>query len=835
MIDRLAWLWVSVFFVLLWPVHSECGGGVDSELDVLLGEAMCADGFEAAMGKLSGATELLGKHKEDIDGLTYDYLAVSIEQTRGRVMAAAWQNDESLSDVRADAVVVLGDVLVRLEELGKQAEVAANELASEMHIDADIAGSWRELRGYITRGEYMAAWAQYSLGVVSMVQNSRERHFREGIKLFGRFIGGGYREHTVVGECFLGMAMCLEKLDDDYGVVALLDRDVIMADNTAASTFRSMSYLRINAYRRLGSDLNVVWCAEDYFRPGGAMRVGTLSVMELEMAVEWARGFAGLAGGKVGQWYGGGAGDELERVVAMVYQYGEHWRDELGDVLCGVDGGVGLGGVYCGLVRSRCFFGAGEYGRALVEVQLALTAMDAAAEANGYVVDELCYLGASAAWNVGHWEECYTLGRRFVESCEDNERAEKMCEYAICACLKVIGGDDGGDSGMGPLAVAEFLRFLDYVEGRWVGIGEGAKVPWYRGRVYLADGRYSKAEAAFGAVSSESGVYGHSLRGMAVAAYKQWCDVSRLDGQAGAMGFEHLTRSGGYVRRFVKAFGSSGVENESLCGGMLEVGLAVAECLADFGVKGGSSALTVLDDVEVLAGVCGTASGGYGELLAVLRLEAQLSCDDLHGVVDGLDKLGSAFGDGRCDDGVVGSLRRIADRLEAWRLGLGDGVALAREVDEGLVWIYGFLLECGGVGGGEVMELRNRLADGLSRCGRYGHAVEEYLGLLKVIRRDRSGDVLRGLANAYECAGLYGEAIVPWRRLAKGLEEGREGWLEAHYHLILCRLRSGQVEQGCKLLAYFELRHGEIDDVSWRERFAELGRELNCRGGGSDD
>jgi tetratricopeptide (TPR) repeat protein len=182
------------------------------------------------------------------------------------------------------------------------------------------------------------------------------------------------------------------------------------------------------------------------------------------------------------------------------------------------------------------------------------------------------------------------------------------------------------------------------------------------------------------------------------------------------------------------------------------------------------------------------------------------------------------------DARLVRSLTSVADPLEAESERLrhrGQG-SEQRNVDAMLEQLYRLLLECAKrskdtASQTQEASLRRRLARVAQRLGRHARALPHYVWLLKNIKRETSGDVMRGLAIAYEHVRQYDQAIPLWQELCAGLDRGTDGWFEARLHLIRACQRAGMPTRAKRLLDYLNLDFPGEKAGRWRKEFDELG------------
>jgi len=129
----------------------------------------------------------------------------------------------------------------------------------------------------------------------------------------------------------------------------------------------------------------------------------------------------------------------------------------------------------------------------------------------------------------------------------------------------------------------------------------------------------------------------------------------------------------------------------------------------------------------------------------------------------------------------------------------------------------------------QQIAIRRRVARCHDRLRQPAEALAHYEWLRTQVPIETAGDVLRGLALAYQATEQYDKAAEAWGTLSKGLPKRSDGWFEARHGLIQCHMKAGDVDHARKLMKLFRLVHAKIDSKAWAAEFDALGKELGTQ------
>ena len=266
---------VMVAFLLCAP--AACAGSFEEIIDGLLARALQSPDPESAEDLLGEADQLHEKRPKRTSEITANFYRAAIDETRGRIWTSLWRQQPERTALRHDAQSLLAKTFKAYESVRKQAQEQANHLEYETDPSESHESEIVQLRGYAARSLYGQAWASQSLGLLAEHEAERDQQLNQAIKLFGKFTRRGYRENPIIAECFLGQARCCFEKGDYHAVIQLLDRRFVTPENTPWQTFRQMCYLRMNAWKELGSHLGVTRTCADYFHQRGKRQDGNFA------------------------------------------------------------------------------------------------------------------------------------------------------------------------------------------------------------------------------------------------------------------------------------------------------------------------------------------------------------------------------------------------------------------------------------------------------------------------------------------------------------------------------------------------------------------------------
>jgi len=789
-------------------------GRIEAVIENLLAEVITAAEAGEARAKLDRARRLLRENEHRLGNFTSEFLRINLSQVLMQRAVAIWQLDTDREEIRKEAEKKLTDVLQRYQVLQEKAREEVDSLEWKYGDKVVKNALWRRMSGYVTRVDFETGWVYYNLGVITKGER-RDNYFQKAIEIFGRFTEDGYRNHPVIAECFLGQGLCLKERQKYYEAAQLLDYRMITPLNTPADSYKKISYLRMQAWRAVPSELNAVWSAQQYFEtlPAGKEP----DRIELEMALEWARSLTALVNSSQTGELREALEQQLNLVAGMIYGQGEVWIEKLSEVIKEIASDT----TYACLLRGRMFFVKRQYEEALRETEKALKVKAEKYKENSWA--DLRYIKAASCWNLERWEPAFKAAVGFLVHHEQDQRAEEMVRVGVQGGLRSMKSDK--------LKPGELLRFFDRVEKGWPDHEEMKKMAWYRGQVLMKAGRAIEAEKYFQSIGQDSQVYRQGLYGQVWAACQLGRDRLKMgtvesDDQAG----KYWRGVVGNVEKYIRLSLSESEKNDSFRQRVGNLVTAAAQLMLE-GTQGDpNEALKLIELWE------GFSKGDQHqrERLWMIRLEAYGAAGFIDEVIKELDAIliKKEFSDrGRVERAVA----RVSDRLEKFvkKARLREEGGQAQRVDEKLIKMYRFLLaslteEVAPKRETGEIALRLRLANCLFRRERYAAALREYRWLSQKVSRKESSDILRKMGLAYEGIGSYEEAAEMWRLLCRGLKPETDLWLEAHYHHILCYQRAGQGDKAKKLLAYFRLRYPQVEMGGWQRRFDRLEHRFNA-------
>jgi hypothetical protein len=96
----------------------------------------------------------------------------------------------------------------------------------------------------------------------------------------------------------------------------------------------------------------------------------------------------------------------------------------------------------------------------------------------------------------------------------------------------------------------------------------------------------------------------------------------------------------------------------------------------------------------------------------------------------------------------------------------------------------------------------------------------------KLLRDPASADAVSSLGLIYEKENRWQDALVMWRRLGLGMQEGSQHWFEARYRTARSLGMLGNAAEGCQILTTTEVLYPALRDETYKQRFLLLQKEL---------
>ncbi len=785
----------------------------------LLEEAVAAPTEELAEKKLSEAEEQYKSARRKLERMELDFLAADLERTRGRIRLMAWQRDENQVARRTEAARHLEQALAVYQRLATEADAQAAQMELRQNRETlEKNKKYQEASGYVSRAHYAMAWVSYNLGLLADEAN-RSAYFEQAVERFTRFTSGGYRDHPVLADCFLGQALCYYELGRDGQVIELLQPAA--PANTPETTFKRMTYLRLRTFLRMRRYRELHEAAERYFGERPAER--RLDEVELGMAVEWARSLAALAGDPKSNPYHARYRERLDRVAAMVQPYGESWQRE---IIRAAGGQAGNESLRC-LEVARKAFGEGRYADALTQAESGLNLLAQQQPASDTLAADLRYLRAAAAWNLQQWLAAHRSADDFLRHHASDRRSETLLTYAFEAGTKALKSEPA-------LSPEAFLAFLDYAEKQFANQPIVGRFAWERANLFFEAGRYREAEQVLNQVRSDSPIYRRAQYALAVIALRQVDDqIKQAKNENEQPLIDLLNRSAAAIKRYTLAATTDlPADAYAEARSMVDAALRTAAHYLEPARPDMPAIQALINNSETLLKMLHDPDYAADQR-TILTMTMQWLDGRGESANKNLDTLLGRSGSRAAARPYLAMMADVLERQYDRRIAQGNETS-ARLLAEPLVRIYTALLEDAGQASvsanrDQEIALRRRLAQNLRRLGRDREALAQYEWLLRQVPDplplEKAGDVLRGLGYGYEALGQYDRALDQWRILAQGVKENTDGWFEAQYHLIRCHQLAGRLDHAQKLLHLLRLRCPTIESANWRKRLDALDRE----------
>jgi len=176
--------------------------------------------------------------------------------------------------------------------------------------------------------------------------------------------------------------------------------------------------------------------------------------------------------------------------------------------------------------------------------------------------------------------------------------------------------------------------------------------------------------------------------------------------------------------------------------------------------------------------------------------------------------------------GLKGVEQRLNENLAA----AGDEPSRATALHQRLARLYGYFVTWLSAQPGDhrtyVYDYTFKQADHLRRAGRYAEA----LPILEQLERRNPdlGNVVEALADCYERAGRYDDAVGRYRRLVQDQKRGSPAWFEAQHKVALMHLKRGDPKAGLRLIRILREGWPAFGTPEIRRTFLLLERQLEA-------
>ncbi len=122
-----------------------------------------------------------------------------------------------------------------------------------------------------------------------------------------------------------------------------------------------------------------------------------------------------------------------------------------------------------------------------------------------------------------------------------------------------------------------------------------------------------------------------------------------------------------------------------------------------------------------------------------------------------------------------------------------------------------------------ALAINSKLAHYDEVLGRWKAAAARLDKIVAAMPSDKK--YLRRAGIAHFQAGDHARALELWRKLLGGVEGGREEWLEAKYHQLVCLTKTDRAS-AARVWKQFKLLHPQIKSAAWKYKFAALEADL---------
>ena len=828
----IGWLIIAgmLGMLLLGGWSSAQAGAASSEVARLLGESRRALDLVQAERKLDEAEDFLEENKQAVYPLEAGLLAADILQTRGQVYVAAWDGDETRTDLRDKARKPLLRALDRYVKLQKECEDELDAIENRLgRKTARENSDWKRIKGYISRANYDMGWTEHSLGVSFEKGAERQKHLENADTKFVAFTARGYTNNPIVVNCYVGRVKCLYELGRSFEIPELINpkelneriipklRKDATPENIYLQKIKVLTLFLLKAYEATDR-IALEDTAADYLDE--LHNDHTYDGLDLQMALVRLSNLRFLCESKhTPETLRDNYKKTLRKTKALLRSHGTEWSKKAEEAL-----GQPVGGGLSDIVeKANEHFDNRDYETALELTEEGLK--DVTEESDPVVVAHLRFIKAAIYWNQKAWRKASLTALDFLQHHGNDDRASETCSRALRAALNAKP----------PLPADEFGKIQRFAKENFPDLDALAEVPWYRARMLVEAKKYAEAESLLEEIPETSPLYRRALYRRAFAAYKQAEDEGPGDEKNAVAVQKLLERSAAAVRRFIAVAPQDAEPSEAdreLAGGVRDVAMATVERMLLLPKPDHKAAAALLEATKRLDG----KNNVEGRRMA-LHIAIYVASGDFDKAADLIDDL-LEKDPGANEKHTVRTLAGIAGPLEAQydRLTRAGETKPAERVGDALLRIYPVVLTSVKRSKdkdalSQEASVRRCLAKALLRTGKHQQALPHYRWAEKKVPRKEAGDVYRGLAVIYEKTREYALAIEYWRKLVGGLKKETDGWFEAKYRLIDCLRLDGRADYAKEVLDYF-IEQCPPDKLGpWAKKFSDLQRKLKPNDG----
>ena len=813
---RLFLLFILVLFSISFSSGVVLGGGLEEDIKGMLAEIIAEGDIEKAEQKGDLARQILSSRSRTVDVLAGSFLEADIKQAMAKRYIAEMKTDPENAEWPRQADLMLQWCVGAYDQLAEYAGKASDDISRRLK-DEDIQSNsrWRQVRGYISRAKYSLAWCYYYLGVIAGDRKIKGDYYDRSIGLFNAFTRGGYKNNSIITDCFIGKALCLIDIGDHYAASRLLEEVKGAETGDSKAFFKRIMFLRIQSYAAIGANVDVVILARQYFRTLADDH--TLDSVDIEIAVMRLKSLVILSRENRRNPYYKSFRKQFDKVCRQAFAYGGQLAAKTAQVL--EDHGIVTAASTVN--QAGRYYSEGRYRDSLAKIDEGLAL--AAIKDDREQFADLEYLRIACFAKLGRLDKAFAYARDFTRQHIDDDRFADAAQIAF-----QTAGDyrDNIDAAARLPFDKEMMEYFDYIAEN-IDKKQAATVELAKAAFLLEKEWALQAGKVLDRIDTEMLEGGRFYEYLYVRFMTDIKAAAEKDSPG--MTKDLPEKAILYLNRYAQAR-KSGIEKwQMYCMPMLQAALMAAGEVMANETAAADRILKVVDALERLE----CAGDDFEVRLLALRIEVYALNEDLPGISALLKEIINTE-TGR-EEIIAPAIANVGRVLETKHSQItessdSDQMAAAKEIGRKLYKLYDFLY--GYLKSNSEKDFREhagqihrKLAQSMLLTGRFEEAVGVYGRLTADESGQSDGELMTGLARALQAAGSFDQAGDVWGRLAGGLKKETPMWFESNYRWIECYLLAGKVDQAGKIKDYYLLKYENILPAHWQEKFKDLGKE----------
>lgn len=642
---------------------------------------------------------------------------------------------------------------------------------------------WRKVATQVYYVMYLEAWALLTKASTETGLKQKQA-YDNAADAFEPFIEQGFSTDAIIVDSYYARAMALEKLGKYDDVVKLLSA---VKGRLPQSYRLQFALLNARALRQRGQFGKLANIATNYFR---SRRSGRLSALEVQLRLEQLRAVVALSpkAGSAQAKLRDQIDKELSKVSeAMAKQVSQILGREHVDLTKHV-------------LKLQHIFAQRQYEQAIRDATNLLQNPLMTSNPNVKLVR---YIRNCAYWNLRKFYDAYRDGASFLKSYPRSKYRNSVFERTVIAAERSFSS-----TATPRVQSEEYKKLLRAYTTQFYKADQQIRLRQALARLLMEQKKYLQAESELKKVIQLDKGFAPRYQ-YALCIYQQWLPyVERelstvetklfkelLRRQDEALDVLYTLQDEDKVPAAQKKYMKT---TEQLTLGLVRQYVAMKEMeSADRWLKKMRQNLSV-----------NTNDANWVHLRIMRLLDAE-QIDELFLLVHKMMRMAKSNPPGRTVPVLLTVLSPL--RKERERLIKADELQKAKGISSEILSIYELLVKNVETPKSPLKSqeqaIRYSYCKELEASGYFARATRQYEVILKNTPKDKSGTILRDLANAYRSSKQYLKSIDVWRVLLKGLPVHSGEWFQARYELIRTYQLAGELAHARKLLDFYMMKY----------------------------